>query len=256
MSPHDDAIMLALNLARNCRYAVHPVKEDKAPASPHGSRDASTDPDEITRLWRQWPAPLIGVATGAASGVSILDLDLKYPSSVRWWRAHCELIPRTLTYRTRSGGLHLYFADPAGAIRNRQTKKGDTSPLAGVETRGTGGYVVHWFAVGLPCLDPTPPAPWPSWLAEMLFPPRQTHDPDRAVQPASGGRLDPLLRQVESATEGSRNSVLYWASCRCVDERRTDEATQAALVAAAVRAGLYENDARKTVASAMRRVAA
>jgi Bifunctional DNA primase/polymerase, N-terminal len=256
MSTHDDTKMLAMNLARNCLYAVHPVKDDKTPASPHGCKDASTDPDQIGRLWQRWPAPLIGVATGAASGVSVLDLDLKYPSSVRWWRAHCERLPRTLTYRTRSGGLHLYFADPEGSIRNRQTKKGDTSPLAGVETRGTGGYVLHWFAAGFPCLDASPPAPWPSWLAEMLFPARRTPDPAQAVQPASRGRLDPLLRQVESATEGSRNSVLYWAANRCVDERHTDDATQAALVAAAVRAGLHENDARKTVASAMRRAAA
>ena len=101
MSQHDDVKMVALTLARNSKYAVHPVKADKTPATVHGCKDASTDPDQITRLWQKWPAPLIGVATGVASGVSVLDLDLKYPSSVRWWRAHCERLPRMLHTRGR-----------------------------------------------------------------------------------------------------------------------------------------------------------
>jgi hypothetical protein len=51
--------------------------------------------------------------------------------------------------------------------------------------------------------------------------------------------------------EGNRNAGLYWAACRAA--RDGDVLGQ--LVAAAVQAGLPEDEARRTVASAARKAA-
>jgi hypothetical protein len=52
----------------------------------HGFVDASRDPDQIAWLWRNWPAPLIGMRTGTTSSVSVLDVDQKHPEAGGWWR--------------------------------------------------------------------------------------------------------------------------------------------------------------------------
>ncbi len=63
-------------LARNCGYKVFPCRvHDKRPTCPHGFRQASNDPAEIARLWRRYPGGLIGIATGQASGIDVLDID-------------------------------------------------------------------------------------------------------------------------------------------------------------------------------------
>src|SRR5712692_9261735 len=92
-----EACGLAQNLATNCRYAVFPCHQDKNPATLHGFKDAATNPDGVAKLWRRWPGPLIGVATGAASGVSILDVDIKGDAARVWWRQNEQRLPRTRT---------------------------------------------------------------------------------------------------------------------------------------------------------------
>jgi hypothetical protein len=71
----EEACRAAVNPVRNCDYAVFPCSQSKTPSRPkkdggRGFHDASKDPDEIAQLWRRWPGPLIGVATGAVSGVA------------------------------------------------------------------------------------------------------------------------------------------------------------------------------------------
>src|SRR5690242_9476568 len=129
-----EVMTIAQNLARNCGYAVFPCREDKKPATPHGFKDASKDPDEIAELWRRFPGDLIGVATGAASGVSVLDVDVKHDAARAWWRQHEQLLPTTRTYRTRGGGMHLYFRHSDG-VKNTEGILAE-----GVDTRGSGGY--------------------------------------------------------------------------------------------------------------------
>jgi Bifunctional DNA primase/polymerase, N-terminal len=112
----EGAPQAALALAKNCRYAVFPCNERKVPVRPkseggRGFHDASRDPDEIIELWRRWPGPLVGIRTDAASGICVLDLDCKHPEACAWWRRYQSKIPLTRLYRTRSGGMHAYFAD-------------------------------------------------------------------------------------------------------------------------------------------------
>jgi hypothetical protein len=43
----------------------------------NGYKDATTDPNQIERWWAKHPQALIGMPTGAHSGVAVLDLDKK-----------------------------------------------------------------------------------------------------------------------------------------------------------------------------------
>jgi hypothetical protein len=61
-------------------------------------------------LWRRYPGPLVGVRTGEASGLSVLDIDgPKHPEADVWLAAHRAQLPATRIHRTRSGGLHFGF---------------------------------------------------------------------------------------------------------------------------------------------------
>ena len=170
----EEACMLACNLARNCQFAVFPCSEAKTPTRPKdqggtGYKDASTDPDKIQWLWQRWPGPLIGVACGDLSGISVLDIDIRHDSARAWFLRHEPQLPETRTYRTRSGGMHLVFEHAAG-VRNVEGK-----PVPGVDVRGQGGYFIFWFAAGYDCLDHEPPAPWPTWLTTFFWrPPKST----------------------------------------------------------------------------------
>jgi hypothetical protein len=241
----EEALRLALNLAGNRGYAVFPVDVDKRPTCTHGFKQASKDPDEIAALWRRWPGPLVGIATGEVSGLAVLDVDAKHPEARVWWKAHHARLLPTRTDQTRSGGLHVYFRWREG-VRNSQGKL-----CPGVDTRGSDGYVVSWFAAGFECLDCSPPTPWPDWLLTEL---QRTPPPPRSIAanwPAAGAKGGPaaILRRVATAPEGQRNGVLYWAANR-LREHGWLKAEEAALIAAAVQSGLSRIEAERTVASA------
>jgi Bifunctional DNA primase/polymerase, N-terminal len=94
----DDVITLAENLAHNCGYAVFPCRRaDKKPACPHGFKDATTDPVQVRPLWLRHPGPLIGVACGEASGISVLDVDIKGDHARAWWFQNQHRLPETRT---------------------------------------------------------------------------------------------------------------------------------------------------------------
>lgn len=104
---------------------------------PHGVRDASRD----VRAWRERPAANVGVATGQASGIVVVDLDVKNgvngPAEFDRMRGS-NAIGRTGTVRTPSGGWHLYYLwpDGGGPVPNK------IGVLPGVDIKGDGGYVV------------------------------------------------------------------------------------------------------------------
>ena len=52
-------------------------RQGKHPRTEHGLHDASTDIGDIARWWRTWPDANIGIRTGSASGLVVLDVDVK-----------------------------------------------------------------------------------------------------------------------------------------------------------------------------------
>ena len=147
---HPRMNFLALNgcasmLKAALTYARHGVPvfpcrpTNKAPYTQHGFKDATTDEATIIAWWKLWPEALIGMPTGWASGVWVLDVDFPAgPASLANLEAQIGPLPRTLEQVTGSGGRHMFFAMVEGVeIKNSASKIGPN-----LDVRGVGGYVI------------------------------------------------------------------------------------------------------------------
>lgn len=130
-----------------------------------GSKDAVTDPKAIRHLWRTRPGELIGVPTGAMSGVDVLDIDPRHGGR-HWLAEHADRLPATRTHRTRGTGWHFLFAC------EKRLRSSESKIAPGVNVRASGGYVIWWPASGFAVDHPDRLAPWPAWLLALLLPPR------------------------------------------------------------------------------------
>jgi putative DNA primase/helicase len=112
----------------------------KHPRTPRGLKDATNDLEQVKRWWRKWTDANIGIATGAASGLLVIDVD---PRHGGWqgleelFKRTGEVFPPTVEVITGSGGRHFFFRMPDADIRNSAGKLG-----AGLDVRANGGYVV------------------------------------------------------------------------------------------------------------------
>jgi len=116
---------ILLNEAQRLAAQVGPVfpcrVKGKNPLTPHGFNDAVVDVSIITKWWTDYPQANIGLRTGAASGVFVVDLDIdpaKEKDGVRIWKViegENGSAPKTRTVSTPRGGKHLYFRQPTGA---------------------------------------------------------------------------------------------------------------------------------------------
>ena len=140
--------------ARDCiarGLAVIPLKPGtKEPATVHGTKDASDNPEQAEFWWRQGayagdargdPDCNIGVACGEPShGFFAIDFDMHEGSGngldfKREWEIENGELPETWTAITGSGGLQMYYRS-ARDIRNSSNQS------IGVDVRGRGGFVV------------------------------------------------------------------------------------------------------------------
>ncbi|MEO1110558.1 MAG: phage/plasmid primase, P4 family [Pseudomonadota bacterium] len=107
-----------------------------------GLYKATCDEKQIRAWWAKWPKALIGMPTGKASGVFVVDLDPRGDETLedveqRLAAAVGEL-PPGLRAITQSGGAHYYFKLPQG----EETPRNSAKKLPGVDWRGDGGYVI------------------------------------------------------------------------------------------------------------------
>jgi bifunctional DNA primase/polymerase-like protein/primase-like protein len=119
--------------------AIFPcLPRDKRPATPHGLKDATTDLIEIENWWHQNPNYNIAIATGAASGVFVIDLDgADAEAELRKLEAqHHGKLPATVESIT-GRGRHLFFKCPEKQVRNSAGKI-----AIGIDVRANGGYVI------------------------------------------------------------------------------------------------------------------
>ena len=205
---------------------VFPLRpHTKVPAIERWPEQACTDPDTI-RAWWARQAFNIGVVTGGASGIVVIDLDAaKTPGEPHGRQSLAVLardrgarIPReTRTVVTPGGGQHLYFGVPSEVdLRNTAGQLGWH-----VDTRGTGGYVVGPGSVvngrRYRLTVNAPPVPLPGWLLKELLPkPHARASP--VVLPRSSAYVEAVLRgeaeRVEQAVVGTRNHTLFRAAAR------------------------------------------
>src|SRR6187399_1928561 len=68
-------LLAALGYAKR-GWAVLPCRpRGKSPANKHGFKDATTDKAAIVGAWAANPSANVGIATGAASKIVVLDVD-------------------------------------------------------------------------------------------------------------------------------------------------------------------------------------
>lgn len=188
---------------------VFPCGANKAPHTRRGFHDGTTDRSRVHAFWSRWPAARIGLPTG--SKFWVLDID-----RMQALEELPDELPRTWTVRTPRGGRHLYFAAVEGV-----TNSPGNLP-AGIDVRGTGGYVIAPPSPGYEVVDRTPIASAPAWLIDLIRT-RRTPDP----QPPRRNDAQPTLDlDGPPILEGSRHSTLLSLAGRLHDGSRTAEELQ------------------------------
>ncbi len=146
-SPNEVMLVAVLEAALDYAESGIPVfpcnPDNKRPLTEHGFKDASTDTAQIRSWWREHPRAMIGVPTGAASGIFVIDLDVDEKKGVDGRQTYKELcqahggFPITSFQVTPRGGLHFLFRDQGLSVRNSAGKLGP-----GIDVRGEGGYII------------------------------------------------------------------------------------------------------------------
>ncbi|MEV0121791.1 bifunctional DNA primase/polymerase [Streptomyces sp. NPDC050703] len=229
----------------------------------HGVYDATTDPRRIRELFAAAPrATGYGIACGLPPHHLIgIDLDTKSgtdsSAALRELALrHLFTIPETVVVTTPSGGRHIWLAGPPGTVVPNSA--GRLAP--GIDIRGASGYLVgpgshteHGVYGTVPGTAHLAPAPCPPALLRLLTPPPRPPHPakPRAHGTGEAQQGQGLVQFVLAAHEGQRNTRLFWAACRAY-ENGIGGALAPQLVAAALRVGLTEREARSTIASAAR----
>ena len=98
--------------ASDCKPGKHPY----GLFVPHGAKDATTDVNTIKKWFANSNNINIGIVTGKASGLVILDVDPVHGGNESL-KKFGEM-PKTPTTKTGSGGTHYYFKHPDGNIKN------------------------------------------------------------------------------------------------------------------------------------------
>lgn len=125
----------------------------------------------------------IGIVTGEASNVVVLDLD--FPEGVNIWYRWLQIygeIPDTFTVKTGSGGLHIYFRYTPQTAMLRNLNRIQKSPI---DFRTNGGQIIFPGSIntktGQPYLvqsgyDGQYPtiAEMPNWLFQILLADQQS----------------------------------------------------------------------------------
>jgi hypothetical protein len=241
----------ALELA--ARLPVFPCGKDKRPLVPRGFHAATTDTLTIGAWWQRWPCALIGVPTNVK--FCALDIDLKHPEAQHWYGENRSNIPFTRLHTTRNGGLHMLFRPDA---RVRSTAG---FIARGIDTRGTGGYLIWWPACGLAVSHRDLLAEIPDHIVEAQLPKVEPVSTAPLRMPTgrehARRKLCGIIRTIAEAREGERNQVTYWGGCRLAQmvdagEISCGDAIGLAIEAAS-HAGLPPHEARNTLRSAFRR---
>lgn len=246
---------------RQLGWPVFPLSRDKRPLEKSeapgtgGFHRATIDGDQIQVWSEQWPEANIGVRTGKASGVIVVDIDgPEGAQSVERLRKRWLRLPETAEVRT-SRGKHLYYAYLPG-VRNSASKL-----APGIDIRAEGGSVVAPISIhpsgGLYewTTEPTGHLPlFPLWIVRSLNPPMRKYK--RKAPKLRDVDCEKFLNAVRIAPRGQRNHTLNRAAFilgRIVAEGGESESRAFdALVQAGCDAGLSTIESRATSRSGMR----
>ncbi|TCM08314.1 AAA family ATPase [Sphingomonas sp. PP-CC-3G-468] len=265
-------------------YSTFPLlKHSKRPAISSWAAYQQERPalDQIERWVEDDASRNIGIATGAVSGIVVLDLDSADAAAV----AEDYGLPKTVEALTPRG-RHLYFRHPAYPVANVAGRDGGQLPR-GIDVRGDGGYVVAAGSYYIPTADDRADgkkegayrwkeghspadialADMPAWLVKSYDKTSEQTTPasvmlTTALTMPTGNTaygLAALVEEVDAITQapkGTRNDQLNrsaFAIAQLVAGGELEEyEARRAMEAAASLAGLSSSEARKTIDSAWR----
>lgn len=159
----DNAILQAALMYAFVGFRVLPLQPcGKIPKIPNWQKDASRDPEQIKKWWQKYPNANVGIRCGETGTdgkyLTVIDLDVHdektdpktgkikpkvngFKTFYDWQKEFQVIFPDTLTAKTGSGGLHLYFwTDKEYKSTSNLLKNYETN--SGVDVRCTGGQVV------------------------------------------------------------------------------------------------------------------
>lgn len=120
----------------DCAAGADCTSIGKHPRTLHGVKDASRDPEQIRRWWTHCRDANIGIATGAPSGLAVMDFD--NPSALSAFRERYGMPPTVTAITGRlEGGWHLLFQHPGFRISSTPGGLG-----AGIDIRADGALIV------------------------------------------------------------------------------------------------------------------
>lgn len=258
----------ALGLAKRGLHVFALRPREKVPATEHGCKDASVEVETVRAMWRD-PACNVGIATGYASDVFVLDVDGEDGArSFEVLQDQNGQLPRTPEAIT-ARGRHVYFRYPGAEVEIRNSAK---KVAPGIDIRTDGGYVVappsihpsgdvYRWAEGRSPFE-MPFAPAPDWLIAKLVKksePKREYAPDRdhsGHTKYGAAALDAECRDLASTHEGGRNDKLNRVAFRIgqlICARHLSSASALSdLRHAAEACGLEKREAEQTIASGLR----
>jgi len=206
-------------------FSVFPVGRDKRPLlqwKPYQKTYPTVE--QVDEWWRNHPDANIGVATGAVSGLVVLDAD--GPEGLTSLRALGTLATTPLSQTGRPEGFHQFFRHPGPGIiiANRAGLRPH------LDVRGDGGYVIlppslHASGIRYQWLTPpdrVPLAPLPAELLNLLGGLPSVNGPDspRAGEIREGERNDRLYRTARSLFAQGRSADEVWDALREENQAR------------------------------------
>ena len=149
----DELVAAALAYAAE-GLRVHPLKPGtKVPMLDDWPELATTKAKLIKKWWRRWPNANVGIATGKASDLWVLDVDTgSHPDEAR--ATLLDLVDKhgldlagIRRIVTPSGGVHYWYRYPKG--EGVWTNKGGNRirKNGGIDVRAEGGQVAAWPSV-------------------------------------------------------------------------------------------------------------
>ncbi len=188
---------------KDCRQ---PAKHPFGRLVRNGLKDASKDPATVEG-WFTKTRFNIGIVTGAASGIIVLDIDPRHDGheTLAGFEREHGSIPETWRFLTGGGGEHVLFRHPGRPVAN---SAGALGP--GLDVRGNGGYIVappSRHICGRPYAisvdhhpEDAPLAEVPAWLLERIA---ATRTADKARKTAQWRTL-----ARDGAVDGERNVTI------------------------------------------------